>query len=164
MSLTDRPEPIAPELGEAFTLTAVLPDGGGYRLSIELAAGVTRELYVGGYLAEQIATIEVPDELPAILCLRAPEGESPWRFEYLGKPDPAHQLVEAVGADFGEPYTFDPSPHMDLGTAEPPSPIPPPAPPGPPPPPGAQTSPPNPVPPPARPLGSVGDQSVPFAH
>jgi hypothetical protein len=157
-----------PELGEGFTVTAAEPVRGGYRIAIELRDGTRRELIVGEHMADQLATVEIPDELPIILCIRAPEGELPWRFDYLGRPDPAHQLSEAVGPELPtenpEPYVFDPTDHMDLQTAEPAPPLPPPAPPGGPPPDGAQTAPPNPVPPPGRPLGAYGDQSIPFQH
>jgi hypothetical protein len=187
MGLTDRPTPPEfPAIGEGFTVTAAVPSVGvpaAFLIAIELPGGARRELIIREYLAEQIATVE-PDELPVILCLRAPDPpDLPWRFEYLGKPDPAHQLAEAIGKapDFppvaptpdqeyeaealeDEPYVFDPDPHMDLATALPPTELPSPAPPAPPPPADAMTAPPNPVPAPQRPLGSYGDQSVPFAH
>lgn len=75
-------------------------------------------------------------------------------------PEPAGPLPPEERS--GEPYRFDPTPHMDLQTAEPAPPIPPPAPPGPEP----TESPrlPAPVPPPGKPLGTYGDQTVPFAH
>jgi hypothetical protein len=166
MSLTESPPaPEFPAIGEGFTIHAAEPDRGGYIIGLEDQGGERSEAWVGGHLAEQLKTVEIPAELPIIVCLREPSGQLPWRFDYLGRPDPELQLREAVGDQLdGEPYRFDPSDHMDLATAEPPAPIPPPAAPGPPVSPGAQTAPPNPVPLPSRPLGTFGDQSVPFAH
>lgn len=65
-----------------------------------------------------------------------------------------------------QPYRFDPRPHMDLNRAEAAPQLPPPAPPGPAPLPGGQTfAGPSEAEVPRRPpLGSYGDQSVPFAH
>jgi len=97
------------------------------------------------------------------------EAEQAMLRQSLGIPDGA-PLPEPQGPlppaeQPSEPYRFDPTPHMDLQTADPAPELPPPAPPGPDPDPGAQTSPVPRIPPPKKKgLGAYGDQSVPFAH
>lgn len=77
-------------------------------------------------------------------------------------PEPAGPLPEGEQAE--QPYRFDPTPHLDLSTAEAPPELPQPAQPGPEPAPNAQTAPVPHIPPPAKPLGAFGDASVPFRH
>jgi hypothetical protein len=107
---------------------------------------------------------------PAPPTLRTPEqirgAEEAMLRESLGIP-PDQPIPEPQGPLPAEdrpeqPYRFDPTPHMDLSTAEAPAPLPPPAPPGPPP--AEQSRLPAPVPPPGKPLGAFGDASQPFAH
>jgi hypothetical protein len=124
--------------------------------------------YLGGpeWFASRLPSAEPPQlRTPAELS----EGEEAMLRESLGIPptapipQPQGPLPPSERPE--EPFRFDPTPHMDLSTADAPAEIPPPAPPGPEPAPGAETSPVPRIPPPVKKgLGSFGDRSHPFPH